>query len=411
MPQKVTLGYAEPLDDDFNEELFPSKIGGKPRWLDPTCPLSADKVICDECNKPMVMLLQLYAPEDEPAAAFHRTLYVFICRNGRCHKAAAKRCMRVFRSQLPEHNRVYIEKNVESTTSNTMSGSEESDDDDIAWEVSRDLKPASLCVVCGLLGSKACSKCHSRYYCSRDHQVLDWESGHRKRCNADVNGKIEGPEHDRYLRRTTFPEHLIVSEEEGEAGGDAVDNNSVEESDDDAEDDEGIKPTDNALVLVSNESVEDSSVDVDRAFLLFQNRTAKSPDQVLRHARTPDSSQAGEPLYVSDADKPELGVDVPRCRFCGAQREFEFQIMPQMLNYLSVDSADPSSIDWGTLLVYTCPSNCSKSLEQKADRSDAYLPEIIYRQNFSSQGIGEKYVRAMHGDDSGFEKQFESLNI
>ncbi|KAJ2382015.1 hypothetical protein GGI23_007458 [Coemansia sp. RSA 2559] len=210
----------------------------------------------------MAMLLQLYAPEDEPAAAFHRTLYVFICRNGQCHKAAAKRCMRVFRSQLPEHNGIYIEKNVESTTNTTISGPEESDEDDIGWEISRDLKPASLCVVCGFLGSKACSKCHSRYYCSRDHQVIDWESGHRKRCNTDSNGEIAAPENGRYFCRTAFPEHLIVSEEEGEAGGDAVYINGVEESDDDAEDDEGIKPTDNALVPVNNESVEDSSVDL-----------------------------------------------------------------------------------------------------------------------------------------------------
>ncbi|KAJ1771101.1 hypothetical protein IW140_003989 [Coemansia sp. RSA 1813] len=423
MLQKITLGYVEPLDDGFDKEVFPSKVGGKPKWLDPTCPLSADKVICDECNKPMAMLLQLYAPEDEPAAAFHRMIYVFVCHNGRCHKVAASRCMRVFRSQLPEHNGLYIEKVGESTANTLLAGSggracgseEEGDiDDDVEWEISRNIKLASLCVVCGLLGNKACSKCHTRHYCSRDHQIIDWESGHRNQCKRNE----QTPEHGINIYRTIFPEHLIVSEEEEEENG-IVDNSNIEDSDDDAEDNEGIKPEDMALVPVNSERVEDSAVDVDRAFLLFQNHTAKNSDQVLRYARAPDSNQAGEPLYVSDADKPELGVDVPKCGSCGAKREFEFQIMPQMLNYLSIDSTDPSSIDWGTLLVYTCSNNCStepedcgrKTTTQKTDKSIAYLPEIICRQNFSSQGIGEKYVRAMHGDDSGFEQQFESLNV
>ncbi|KAJ2551024.1 hypothetical protein EV175_003844 [Coemansia sp. RSA 1933] len=419
MPRKITLGYAEPLDDGFDEDLFPSKIGGKPRWLDPTRPLAVDKAMCEECSTPMAMLLQLYAPEDEPAAAFHRMFYVFVCRNGRCHKAAAKRCMRVFRSQLPEQNTVYVEKRVESTVDDSMSGPEESDDeDDIEWTVSEDVKPASLCVVCGFHGSKTCSKCHSRYYCSRSHQIFDWESSHRKQCSEDSSQKGEETlEQERKLRRTTFPEYLIVSEEtdeEGE-GGDATYNGNAEEFDEDDEsedeDGEGIRPEDNALVPMNNESVEDSSVDVDRAFLLFQNRTAKNPDQVLRYARAPGSSQAGEPLYVSDADKPAPDIDVPECGSCGAKREFEFQIMPQVLNYLSINSTDPFSIDWGTLLVYTCPNNCSKKTQKQPGRSVAYLPEVICRQNFSSQGIGEKYVRAMHGDDSGFEKQFESLNI
>ncbi|KAJ2749815.1 hypothetical protein IWQ56_007153, partial [Coemansia nantahalensis] len=128
----TTLGYAEPPDSDFAAELFPSKIGGQPRWLDPTRPLTADEVLCDECAAPMAMLMQLYAPEDEPADAFHRMLYVFICRRGACHRAAAKRCMRVLRAQLPERNAVYVERD---------SGSGD-DSDNVEWALAADVKPA-----------------------------------------------------------------------------------------------------------------------------------------------------------------------------------------------------------------------------------------------------------------------------
>ncbi|KAJ2061890.1 hypothetical protein GGI17_002767 [Coemansia sp. S146] len=398
----VTLGYAEPLDDDFYKESFPSKIGGKPQWLDPTRPLSLEKVQCDECASPMVLLMQLYAPEDEPAEAFHRMLYVFICRNGGCHKASARRCMRVVRSQLPEDNDIYA-----AQASEAAGSCSDDDEDDISWSLAEQVKPASVCTVCGLAGSKACSKCHKQFYCSRAHQVADWDAGHRAQCGNARPQVTNSAVHAHKLQRMVYPELVIVSEEEDasqlETSNGDYDDDDDEGSDDDGEDNEGIKPEDMALVPVSAEKVEDSEVDVDRAFLVFQRRIQKSADQVIRYTRSSDSS---EPLFVSDMGKPEPQADVPDCELCGTAREFEFQIMPQMLNYLSMDSADPASVDWGTLLVYTCPKSCNG-----ASGVSAYAAEIVCRQNFSSQGIGEKFVRALHGDDSGITKQIESLRV
>ena len=39
--------------------------------------------------------------------------------------------------------------------------------------------------------------------------------------------------------------------------------------------------------------------------------------------------------------------DIPRCENCGGERQFEFQIMPQLLHFLRVDELtllDPNSI-------------------------------------------------------------------
>ncbi|KAI8325600.1 hypothetical protein GQ54DRAFT_326946 [Martensiomyces pterosporus] len=369
----VTLGYAEPVDDEFLTETFSSKIGGKPKWLDPTRPLTVDKVLCDECQRPMTLLMQLYAPEDEPVEAFHRTLYVFICRNGTCHRSSASRCMRVYRSQIAEENDIYEEREADN------------DDDDVEWVMSPNANPANACTVCGLAGTKACSKCHTTYYCSREHQIADWEAGHRSQCNGEGSaGRDQTAEHKRRLVRMLYPEQVIASEEEV-----FEDDNEDEGSDDDDEDNEGITAEDGAIVPVSNEPVEDSHVDVDRAFLLFQRRIQKNSDQVIRYARSPDATEQPEPLFVSDSNKPEHGKDVPKCELCGADREFEFQIMPQMLNFLSIDSVDPTSVDWGTLLVYSCPNSCSSTDE--TGRTSAYAQEAVCRQNFSSQGIGENW--------------------
>jgi len=35
------------------------------------------------------------------------------------------------------------------------------------------------------------------------------------------------------------------------------------------------------------------------------------------------------------------------------------QVMPQLLNHLQQDEMDPSALDWGTIVVYTCSKSCS----------------------------------------------------
>ncbi|KAJ1814250.1 hypothetical protein LPJ75_002852 [Coemansia sp. RSA 2598] len=336
--------------------------------------------------------MQLYAPEDEPESAFHRMLYVFICRNGSCHRSSASRCMRVFRSQMAEENDVYQEEE-------EADNMQEEGEDDVVWALKENVQKAAVCIVCGLAGTKACSKCHKRTYCSREHQLADWESGHRSQCGAGRSEPTAA--HQKKLQRMVYPELVVVSEEEDEQVAGESDG-----EDDEGSDNEGIQAEDMALVPVTNEKAEDSQVEVDKAFLVFQRRIQGSPDQVLRYARSADGAEEREPLFVSDEGRPVAGDSVPDCEKCGAGREFEMQIMPQMLNHLSIDSTDPTSIDWGTLLVYTCPNSCDGGCDDAA-----YAREVVCRQNFSSQGIGEKFVRAMHGDDSGITRQIESLTI
>jgi len=53
---------------------------------------------------------------------------------------------------------------------------------------------------------------------------------------------------------------------------------------------------------------------------------------------------------------------------------FEFQVLPQLLYYLKIDNMDQDSLDWGTLVVYTCRNSC------ESKNNEAYLNEFIYRQ-------------------------------
>lgn len=105
----------------------------------------------------------------------------------------------------------------------------------------------------------------------------------------------------------------------------------------------------------------------DRTFQRFVRVTKRAPKQVVRYSR------GGKPLWVSDNEVPE---SVPNCDFCGGPRIFEFQLMPQLLASLGLDSGlDQASIDWGVLVVYSCRDSCD------ATGGPAYKKEFLFRQN------------------------------
>lgn len=78
----------------------------------------------------------------------------------------------------------------------------------------------------------------------------------------------------------------------------------------------------------------------------------------------------GEPLWVSEEEGSVVDkVNIPPCPHCKGPRVFEFQVMPQLLNYLEIDN-----VDWGTLAIYTCEKSCNLG--------PAYKQEFIWKQDF-----------------------------
>lgn len=78
----------------------------------------------------------------------------------------------------------------------------------------------------------------------------------------------------------------------------------------------------------------------------FNEHMSRCPDQVLRYCRF------GEPLLQ---DKTDVS-NIPKCPKCGANRIFEFEILPTIIYTL-----DPESdMDFGPILVYTCSQDCGQ---------------------------------------------------
>lgn len=138
------------------------KVGGRPSWLVPGETLPAvGRLQCSACQSPLTLLLQIYCPLDDEPDAFHRSLYIFCCREAGCSKQGDGQ---VLRAQLPQVNAFY----------SAESGATQRD-------TSVDVR--KLCVLCGQRASLTCSACHVAQYCCKAHQKDHWSAGgHKTDC-------------------------------------------------------------------------------------------------------------------------------------------------------------------------------------------------------------------------------------
>ncbi|RCI03950.1 Programmed cell death protein 2 [Rhizopus stolonifer] len=362
------LGYAEDPETPLTADTFPSKSGGKPAWLNPEHILAAEDVTCGNCEQPMNLLLQLYTPEDHPADAFHRTVYVFCCKKGGCVKQDWTKSFKVYRSQLPSENPYYPVPNEDDDND------EEEENTPVEF-TPKSFKAPNQCVVCGLGGSKFCGKCGTTAYCSREHQMSDWNMcRHKEFCNKTLSQE-EQAIIDELRSARMFKEKEIISEPEGkdpdqeeeETQAAFFKENNPEEQSSDSK----------ALVLAGDEAEEDTEVAVDDAFLQFQLKVQLNPDQVIRYDRVEYDMPTREPLWVQANYKP---ASIPSCDRCHGPRTFEFQILSTLLNFIGVNHVAVDSLDWGSLFVYTCKENCALG-------NGVYAEEVLWKQDFSQDGM------------------------
>ena len=257
---KVELGFVEKAEcpEELTSSYLPSKVGGKPAWLDPARLPTPEETTCSGCGLPCTFLLQVYAPLEDTPTAFHRTFFLFVCLNPSCHQRNSASAFRVFRSQLPKKNPYYgvddgdgvlqpdgvdCEKGSASIEAVSVGGEQETSEVDcsttssptqmedsttiadslnglsISEQSSGEHKgatePTPLCIVCGSAGPKKCSRCKMVHYCSRHHQTYDWRNGHKLFCPDHASGKWR-PQEVTYNPSygVCLPEFLLVTEEE-----------------------------------------------------------------------------------------------------------------------------------------------------------------------------------------------------
>jgi len=136
------------------------------------------------------------------------------------------------------------------------------------------------CRVCGIFASAHCARCKLANYCSRTHQVYDWENGHKRTCNRKEEYKEKN--NNNFL----FPEYEII-----------MDNDDAEEDSeqDDVETEQKEIQKYNMMFRTGktgtfqNENVNDflemftSANENDEVFMKFRMKIDNDPEQILRY--------------------------------------------------------------------------------------------------------------------------------
>ncbi|CAJ0881941.1 8674_t:CDS:2 [Entrophospora sp. SA101] len=81
----ILLGFPDGnIQSGQDNDVYTTKIGGRPIWLDERFPLSRDLVMCKNCGREMVLLFQGYIPL--PLSPYDRVIYVWGCNQQNCMK-------------------------------------------------------------------------------------------------------------------------------------------------------------------------------------------------------------------------------------------------------------------------------------------------------------------------------------
>ncbi|OWZ22165.1 Programmed cell death protein 2 [Phytophthora megakarya] len=351
------------------------QVGGRPSWLIPStsCIPSTEHLQCDECKCPLSFLLQIYCPLDEEEDAFHRSLYVFVCRATGCSRQGDGK---TFRLQLPKDNAFYAAESGATELKATK---------------------MDLCTLCGQRATFTCSACHVAQYCCKAHQKDHWTAGHKQNCPQclETHMLVESDEAREKMitkgSKWVFPEQDLEIDHEPDSR-EAVNEYEAKlmaefekkqdlEIDHEPDSREAVNEYEAKLMAEfeknkdqkEGEDEEEMDMDVtqrelnealghtkdqDPQYVRFLTRVTLAKDQVLRYSRWENEAV----LWVH-SESMHTG-DVPPCERCGGERKFEFQVLPQLLNYLGVDQQGSlgditsRSCEWGTLAVYTCTKSC-----------------------------------------------------
>lgn len=150
------------------------------------------------------------------------------------------------------------------------------------------------------------------------------------------------------VSKTLWPEYEITIEIENSTS-------DTDEQSDSLVSRQQMDETDNSI-MDSFEGDDDR-----QSWATFQQHLAKAPEQILRYCR----DERAKPLWPTSSGRPSK-ADIPKCSSCGGSMNYEFQILPQLLYYFGVDN-DPNSLDWATIVVYTCADSCEGGLPYKEE--------------------------------------------
>ena len=317
----VQLGFAEePKKGDFDLKNFPSKIGGLPVWLLPLSNNISETFFICSCGENLSFLLQLYCPLEDKDNSFHRMIYVFFCQ--KCWKK--KDLVKVLRINLPEKSSIYDGEEILNIN--------KINNDETIKKVNEILKKFILeeFFISTAPERKEASKLYLDFYSNAEEKSINSSDGSNNNIqDKDMEEEIifnnvkEEKEYDNMVQN-------YLKENPG------VNIEKIEEESDDEKENDKIIDSSNSDIILS----------------LFTKVTNYDKKQIIRYYRN-----NFYPLWFTQ--EKILSTKKTKCRNCGNDIVFEFQIMP----YLFIKEPQIAFNDIGTIVIYTCKKCCDSKIE------------------------------------------------
>ena len=317
----VQLGFAEePKKGDFDLKNFPSKIGGLPVWLLPLSNNISETFFICSCGENLSFLLQLYCPLEDKDNSFHRMIYVFFCQ--KCWKK--KDLVKVLRINLPEKSSIYDGEDILNIYKII--------NDETIKKVNEILKKFILeeFFISTAPERKEASKLYLDFYSNAEEKSINSSDGSTNNIqDKDMEEEIifnnvkEEKEYDNMVQN-------YLKENPG------VNIEKIEEESDDEKENDKIIDSSNSDIILS----------------IFTKVTNYDKKQIIRYYRN-----NFYPLWFTQ--EKILSTKKTKCRNCGNDIAFEFQIMP----YLFIKEPQIAFNDIGTIVIYTCKKCCDSKIE------------------------------------------------
>lgn len=328
----INLGfpYFEFSPSEVLRSNLPSKIGGKPAWINPH-KLPTD-LKCRKCGACLIFLLQIYAPRIKVLNA-HRMIYLFACW-------ICGEDVKAYRSIVQDDSLLADHFNLEISSQCCH----------------HCLLPAELRTVpVTITESNATNLTTSSS--GREHQ----------RCLNGLkygsNGTAQG------MLAESVLEIECEAEIDKDLSKDGMDMPCIDEKEllsklplmdenDEEDDNEGeLGPAGSAAVSGGQDLCLESYI----------SYMTKYSGHVIRYG-------GSEPVWFSDKEQISEN-DVPICERCGSVRRFEFQVQSTLLDAAGYNVGANLELAFGILCVYTCEKDCCFS-----DGASTYSEEFVYKQ-------------------------------
>ncbi|CAK9302188.1 unnamed protein product [Gordionus sp. m RMFG-2023] len=343
----VLIGFiGERIEPICWTDFTTNKIGGCPDWINE----EINKIYCNTCGRIMIFVCQLFCPIDK---IFQRTIYIFLCNNVQCLSKAKidndlNNRIKIYRG-MKSHQ---VKENILSQNSQFLK--QELEDD---WGMSglngEDLKNTNI------IASDPQNQMDKmpldfdfNLFENKDQKELsDWNRTLLNKSNQKSNNIFIN------TNKLSFISYYIESISEDDCNLDIVDEGNNNE-----------KLYNSINMNISNNEVYEKTIPLhkDLSFHKFCKKIQKFPNQCIRY------SLNGEPLIIENEinkclmEAAKNDKTFSTCQSCGARRVFELQLMPQILNYLRLETDnknlntlnDEYCLDFFSVLVYTCQNNC-----------------------------------------------------